>query len=62
MSDTQLSLKLQLFKTRLFETFKGGKAELKAKSKDDSEPDLTYVNNQPATFTILQLSKFALTL
>ena len=62
MSDTPLSLKLQLFKTRLFEIFKGGKAELEAKSEDDSESDLTYVNNQPTIFTILQLSKFALTL
>ena len=59
MSDTHLSLNLHLFKKMLFDTFKGGKTEFKAKSEDDldeePEPYLTYVNNQPATFTILQL-------
>ena len=47
MRDTRLSLKLHLFKGRLFETFK--KAVHKAKSEEDSDEEpqtyLTYVNN-----------------
>ena len=49
MHDTHLSLKLQLFKERLFEAFKKEKAEHKAKSEEDydEEPQtyVTYVNN-----------------
>ena len=49
MRDTQLSLKLQLFKGRLFDVFKDEKAEHKAKSEDDSDEEpksyLTYVKN-----------------
>ena len=49
MRDTYLSLRLQLFKGRLFNAFESEKAEHKAKSKDDSdgEPEsyLTYVSN-----------------
>ena len=49
MRDTHLSLKLQLFKVRLFEAFKKEKAEHKAKSEEDSDEELqtylTYVNN-----------------
>ena len=49
MRDTQLSLKLQLFKGRLFAAFKKEKAEHKAKSENDSveEPQtyFSYVNN-----------------
>ena len=49
MRDTQLSLKLQLFKGRLFDAFKDEKAEHKAKSEDDSDEEpksyLTYVKN-----------------
>ena len=49
MRDTHLSLKLQLFKGRLFEAFKKEKAEHKAKSKEDLDEDpqtyLTYVNS-----------------
>ena len=49
MCDIQLSLKLQLFKRRLFDAFKRDKAEHKAKSDDDSdeepEPDLNYAHN-----------------
>ena len=49
MRDTNLSLKLQLFETRLFEAFKKEKAEHKAKSEEDSDEEpqtyLTYVNN-----------------
>ena len=43
MRDTHLSLKLQLFKGRLFDAFKKEKAEHKAKSEEDSdeEPQLT---------------------
>ena len=47
--DTHLSLKLQLFKEKLFEAFKNEKAENKAKSEQDSDEEpqtcLTYVNN-----------------
>ena len=47
--DTQLSLKLQLFKGRLFDAFKKEQAELKAKSEADSDEEpktyLTYVKN-----------------
>ena len=49
ISDTHLSLKLQLFKEKLFDAFKKEKAEPKAKSENDSdeEPEshLTYVNH-----------------
>ena len=49
MRETHLSLKLQLFKGRLFDAFKKEKAEHKAKSADDSDEEpqtyLTYVNN-----------------
>ena len=49
MRDTHFSLKLQLFKGRLFEAFKKEKAEHKAKSEEDSDEEpqtyLTYVNN-----------------
>ena len=49
MRDTHLSLKLQLFKGRLFEAFKKEKAEHKAKTEEDSDEEpqtyLTYVNN-----------------
>ena len=49
MRDTQLSLKLQVFKGRLFDAFKKEKAEHKAKSEEDSDEEpqtyLTYVNN-----------------
>ena len=49
MRDTHLSLKLQLFKGRLFEAFKKEKAEHKAKSEEDSDDEpqthLTYVSN-----------------
>ena len=49
MRDTHLSLKLQLFKGRLFDAFKKEKAERKAKSEEDSDEEpqtyLTYVNN-----------------
>ena len=49
MRDTHLSLKLQLFKGRLFDAFKKEKAEHKAKSEEDSDEEpqtyLTYVNN-----------------
>ena len=49
MRDTHLSLRLQLFKGRLFDSFKRKKAEYKAKSEVDSdwepEPYSTYVNN-----------------
>ena len=49
MRDIHLSLKLQLFKGRLFDAFKKGKAENKAKLEEgsDEEPQtyLTYVNN-----------------
>ena len=48
MRDTQLSLKLQLFKGNLFEASKK-KAEHKAKLEEDSDEEpqtcLTYVNN-----------------
>ena len=47
MRDTHLSIKLQLFKGRLFDAFKKEKAETKAKSEEDSveKPHsyLTYV-------------------
>ena len=50
MSDIHFSLKLHLFKERLFDAFKKEKAEHKAKSEDDSdeetEPYLTYVSNR----------------
>ena len=46
--ETHLSLKLQLFKERLFDAFKK-EAEYTAKSEDDSDEDpqtyLIYVNN-----------------
>ena len=49
MRDTHLSLKLQLFKGRLFDAFKNEKAEHIAKSEEDSDEEpqtyLTYVNN-----------------
>ena len=49
MRDTHLSLKLQLFKGRLFDAFKKEKAEHKAKLEEDSDEEpqtyLTYVNN-----------------
>ena len=49
MRDTHISLKLQLFKGRLFDAFKKEKAEHKAKSEEDSDEEpysyLTYVNN-----------------
>ena len=49
MRDTHLSLKLQLFKGRLFDAFKKERAEHKAKSEEDSDEEpqtyLTYVNN-----------------
>ena len=49
MRDTHLSLKLQLFKERLFDPFRKEKAEQKAKSEDDSDEEpqtyLTYVSN-----------------
>ena len=49
MRDTHLSLKLQLFKGRLFDAFKKEKAEHKAKSEEDSDEEpqtyLTYVNS-----------------
>ena len=47
MGGTHLSLKLQLFKRRLFDAFKREKAERKAKCEDDSheelDPYLTYL-------------------
>ena len=39
MRATHLSLKLQLFKGRLFEAFKKEKAEHKAKSEEDSDEE-----------------------
>ena len=39
MRDTHLSLKLQLFKGRLFDAFKKEKAEHKAKSEEDSDEE-----------------------
>ena len=49
MRDTHLSLKLHLFKRRLFDAFKKGKAEHKAKAEDESDEEpqthLTYVSN-----------------
>ena len=49
MRDTHFSLKLQLFNGGLFHAFKKEKAEHKAKSEDDSDeetdPNVTYVNN-----------------
>ena len=49
MSDSHLSLKLQLFNERLFDAFKREKVEHKTKSADDAdeEPEscLTYVSN-----------------
>ena len=53
MRDTHLSLKLQLFKGRLFDAFKKEKAEHKAKSEEDS--DLLNLCKQSTTFSILQL-------
>ena len=45
-ASTHLSLKLQLFKGRLFEAFKKEKAEHKAKSEEDSnEEPPTYLSN-----------------
>ena len=47
MRDNHLSLKLQLFKGGLFDAFKKGKTEFKAKSEEDSDEEaqnyLTYV-------------------
>ena len=49
MCDTHLSLKLQLFKGRLFDAFQKERAEHKAKSEGDSDEEpqtnLTYVSN-----------------
>ena len=49
MRDTHLSLKLQLFKGRLFDAFKKEKAEYKTKLVEYSEEEppsyLAYVNN-----------------
>ena len=49
LRDTHLSLKLQLFKGRLFDAFKKEKAQHKAKSEDglDEEPHtyLTWLNH-----------------
>ena len=49
MRDTNLSLKLQFFKERLFDTFNQEKAELKVKLEYDSDQELqtylTYLNN-----------------
>ena len=49
MCDSHLSLKLQLFKGRMFDAFKKEKTEHKAKSEEDSDEEpqtyLTYVNN-----------------
>ena len=49
MRDTHISLKLQIFRERLFDAFKKEKAEHKAKSEEDSDEEsqtyLTYVNN-----------------
>ena len=49
MHHTHFSLKLQLFKGRLFDAFKKEKAEHKAKSEEDSDEEpqtyLTYVNS-----------------
>ena len=39
MRDTLLSLKLQLFKERLFDAFKKEQAEPKAKSENDSDEE-----------------------
>ena len=51
MRDTHLSLKLQLFRGKLFDAFKKEKAEYKAKLENDSDEEpqtyLTYVNNLP---------------
>ena len=49
MRDTHLSLKLQLFKGRLFDSSQIENAEHKAKSEEDSDEEpqtyLTYINN-----------------
>ena len=49
MRGTQLSLKLQLFKGRLFDAFENQKSEPEAKSKDESDEEpktyLTSVDN-----------------
>ena len=49
MIPTRVSVKLQLFKERLFEAFKEEKPDYKAKLEDDSDEEpqiyLTYVNN-----------------
>ena len=46
MRDTHLSLKLQLFKGRLFDAFRKEKAEHKPKYEDDSDVEpQTFVNN-----------------
>ena len=49
MRDSHLSLKIQLFNGRFFETFKKERAEYKAKSEVDSDEEpqtyLTYVSN-----------------
>ena len=49
MPDTHLSLKLQLFKGKMFDAFKKEKAEHKAEEESDEEPQthLTYINNLP---------------
>ena len=56
MLDNQLSLKLQLFKERLFDTFKKEKPEFKAKSEEDSdEESQTYLNKKSTKMSFLQL-------
>ena len=46
MRDSHLSLKLQLFKGRLFDAFKKEKSEPEAKSEDDSEEEpKTYLSS-----------------
>ena len=58
MRDIYLSLKLQLFKGRLFDAFKIEKANHKAKSEVDSheepEPFFNFYK-QSSSFSILQL-------
>ena len=66
MRDTYLSLKLQLFKGRLFDAFKKEKAEHKAKSEEDSDEEpqtyLTYVNNLLFYILYSPTVKFILTI
>ena len=54
MRDTHFSLKLQLFKGRLFDAFKKEQAKSEDDSDEESQTYLTYVK-QSTTFTILQL-------